>query len=110
MPQQILDQLKGRFIRPMHVVEYHDQSIGTGKFLQQHPHSTMQPVPSGLVARALRSPRHQRWEDRGEQRERVRPHLLDPKRLDPHQVVIKHVDERPERDTTLELGRLTAED
>ena len=103
-PQQRAEQLDGRRVRPVEVVEHEDERPRVGKMLEQCAHGTMAAV-------ALVLERHvPRGRERGQRRKDVRElgadifvETVEAAHIEPPQVLVERIHENRERQIPLEL-------
>ena len=104
---QVVQQLDGGVVGPVHIVEDHHQPTGAGQLLQQPPYRPVQPVAgqAGQVGQVRLARRGRRQGHRRERRPQ-QPHRPRAE-VGPvlFQMVVQGVDDRPERHVLFELGR-----
>ena len=89
----------------MDIVEHKYDWMRLGEALEQRPHSAVAPIALMLVPHAafLRK-RRQRGKDRGQLGPYVGPKISEANGVDPAEVLVERIDERPEREILLQLG------
>jgi hypothetical protein len=109
--QQRGEQLHRRGVRPVDVVEHEHDRAAHRQPLEQLPHRAMGPVAlvlydGGAVGGQVRERRHHVRQLAAHLHGQRRHEL----RVDAGEVLVERVDEHPEREVLLELGRAAAED
>ena len=96
----------------MDVVEREQQRLAPRQSLEHAPDRVVQPVALGALAPAHRAVgvARKRREDRGELARHVVVEGAQHGRLERSEVVVQRVDDQPERDVSLELGRAAVQD
>ncbi len=103
--QQGAEQLDGRGVGPVEVVEDEDERLRAREELEQLPDGAVASIPLVLDPRAGSvAERRQRREHLSELTPDVVVEPAEPARLEALQVLVERVDEHPERQVTLELG------
>ena len=104
--QERAEQLDRPGVRPVQVVQDQHKRLARGKRLQQVTHRSVRAVALVLDGdAATRAEPRKRWEHVRELGARRLVELIQPSWVEPLGVLVERIDEDPERQVALELGR-----